>query len=151
MARRGGFLRAIGRILGIGKESPEKTPQPVEEPETNTWFPSTRYNGDERELRATFNGYQNHPESLLPYASYSNWREMFGPVSNVFEVTDEEEAEAWDKFLNAYFPWEGNDHATWDRRREQFANFIGIAPERLWSLVDWDEWRAEMKNTNGSR
>ena len=153
MAKRGGILRAIGHIFGVGKDQPRETPQPIEEPETNAWFPSNRYNGEERELRSTFTGYRNNPESLLPYASYSDWREMFGPLSNMLDIEEasEEEVEAWDKFLNAYFPWEGNDAATWDQRREQFADFVGISPNRLWTLVDWDEWRAEMKNTNGSR
>jgi hypothetical protein len=77
---------------------------------------------------------------------YHEWREIYDPMSVVFEYHDTEDEddeaieEGWDEFLRSYYLTSGEPGSV---PREQFHNDTNIPPAE----VDWDLWRAIKRGT----
>jgi hypothetical protein len=89
-----------------------------------------------RDIYRQVRGDAHDPRNLT---DYSEWREIYDPMSVVFD-DDAETEEGWDEYLRAYYlTTDEPGHVT----REQFHNDTNIPR----SAQDWDLWKEIKRGT----
>jgi hypothetical protein len=141
MPRRKGLF---GRIREWFRGAPEPSRQPPPRRESVPLMseplrPLPAHDAHEDRMREIFN-------DVAGGYNYHEWREVYDPMSVVFQYHDTEDEDNediedyWDMFLRSYYLTSSEPGSV---PREQFHNDTNIPPAE----VDWDLWRAIKRGT----
>jgi hypothetical protein len=142
MARKGLFGRIFDRILHPFKGAPEPS-EPEPEPSEPILPPKPPLGGggerppDDHEQRMQ-DIFENITGGLTGH-NYLEWRELYDPMSVIFD-DDSETEEYWEQFLRAYYLASSEAGSV---SRDQFHRETGIPRSEL----DWELWRNLRRGT----